>query len=50
MKAVASDATAVMIFTSAESQNIGVQSVHTSIKCVAPHATMKEPNATNIQL
>jgi hypothetical protein len=45
---VTTDATAVTIFTPADSQNTGVHSVQISMKCVAPQQTMKAPKATNI--
>ena len=42
--AVTTDAIAVTTLIAPESQYVACQIVHTSMKCVAPHATMKAPN------
>ncbi len=47
--AVATDAAAVSSFTSPANQYTGTQSVHTSMKWVAPQAMMKVPKARSIQ-
>jgi hypothetical protein len=45
--AVASEMSAVPALITPESQYVGCQSVHTSITCVVPQATMNAPNMMN---
>jgi hypothetical protein len=48
--AVATEAKAVTIFASAESQNTGCHNVQISIRWVMPQAMMNTPKETNTQL
>jgi len=45
--AVGTETAAVTAFRLPDSQHIGCQTVHTSMKCVSPQATMNSENSAN---